>query len=177
MPTPMRLCDQELSDNLCVFVYCYGIHSRKLRQSLNCENGPYNPRVTEAGALSQVVHGDVLFQNSEFVRQRLSPQLLHEDSICGSNEKEQRPDRHVHKNGAAVLCRNPKHSPTEWHPHCCTTITIIICGPTSSIVLFFLLLLLLALLCPSWTASSSLSLTTATIASTRPTPLHSIQQR
>ena len=29
------------------------------------------------------------------MRQRLSQQLLHEDSICESNEKEQRPDGHV----------------------------------------------------------------------------------
>ena len=173
----MRLCDQELSDNLCVFVYCYGIHSRKLRQSLNCENGPYNPHVAEGGAPSQVVHVGVLFQNSEFVRQRLSPQLLREDSIVNPTKKNKgQPDTFT-RTTKAVLCRNSKHSPTEWHPHCCTTITIIICGPTSSIVLFFLLLLLLALLCPSWTASSSLSLTTATIASTRPTPLYSTQQR
>ena len=82
------------------------------------------------------------------MRQRLSPQLLHEDSICESNEKEQRPARHVQKNGAAVLCRNSNHSPTERRPHCCTTITITICGSTPFIVLFFLLLLLLILPLP-----------------------------
>ena len=85
--------------------------------------------------------------DSEFVRQRLSQQLLHGDSICESNEKEQRPARHVHKNGAAVLCRNPENSPTGGSS-CRTTITIIICGSTPFIVLFLLLPLLLILLLP-----------------------------
>ena len=52
--------DQELSDDLCVRLYYYGTHSLKLRQSLNCQNGPHNPDVAEAGALSRVVHVGVL---------------------------------------------------------------------------------------------------------------------
>ena len=89
--------DQALFCDLCECVwYCYGIHSLELRQLLNCPNGPYNPSVAEAGTFSQVVHVGVLF-DLEFVRQRLSPQLLRGDSICESNEKEQRPDVHVHK--------------------------------------------------------------------------------
>ena len=47
----------------------------------------------------------------------------------------------------AVLCRNPKHSPTGGSS-CCSTITIIICGSTPFIVLFLLLPLLLILLLP-----------------------------
>ena len=133
---------------VCWCLYCHGTHSGKLHQSLNCQNGPYNPHVAEAGTRSQAVLVGVLF-DSEFVRQRLSLQLLHEDSICESNEKEQRPDGNVHKDGAAVLSTTTTHHPTEWHPHCCTTITITICGSTPSIVLFFLLLpLLLILLLP-----------------------------
>ena len=56
----MSLQDQEHSENQCVCQYCDGTHSGQLRQSLNCQNGPYNPRVEEAGTLSQVVHGGVL---------------------------------------------------------------------------------------------------------------------
>ena len=55
---PTGTHDQVLSDDLCVRLcrYCLGTHSGQLRQSLNCATGPYNPRVAEAGALSQVVH-------------------------------------------------------------------------------------------------------------------------
>ena len=63
---------------------------------------------------------------------------------CESNEKEQRPDRHVHRNGRADLCRNPKHSPAGGSSRR-TTFAIILCGPAPLIVLFFLLVLLLIL--------------------------------
>ena len=133
---------------MCWCVYFHGTHSLKLRQMLNCQNGPYNPHVAEAGTRSQVVHGGVLFQDLDFVRQRLSQQLLHEDSIANPTKKNKGQTDTCTRKTKAVLCRNPKHSPTGGSS-CCTTITIIICGSTPSIVLFFLLLpLLLILLLP-----------------------------
>ena len=132
---------------VCLCVYCYGTHSHKLCQLQNCQNGPYNPHFAEAGTPSQVVLVGVLLEfrvRAPEVVTAAAPSRFG----CESNEKEQRPARHVHKNGAAVLCRNPNHSPTEWHPHCCIAITIIICGSTPFIVLFFLILHLLILPLP-----------------------------
>ena len=85
--------------------------------------------------------------------------------FANPTKTEQRPDGHVHKDGAAGLCTNPKHSPTEWHPRCCTTITIIICRSTPFIVPFLLLLLLLILPLPYPSRPT-------TITSTLPTPSH-----
>ena len=81
---------------------------------------------------------------------------------CESNEKEQRPDRHVRKNSGSDLCRNPENSPTEWRPHRYTTITITICGSIPFIVLFFSSSLLIFHCPPRPT----------TIVSTLPTPSH-----
>ena len=51
--TQMSSHDQELSNDLCVSLYCCGTHSGKLPQSLNCQNGPYKAHVPEAGTLSR----------------------------------------------------------------------------------------------------------------------------
>ena len=56
--TQMSSHDQELSNDLCVSLYCCGTHSGKLPQSLNCQNGPYKAHVPEAGTPSRA--GDVL---------------------------------------------------------------------------------------------------------------------
>ena len=135
--------DRALSDDLCVLVcvlprYTFSETtpivelSKRTVQSTCCRTGG-----TQSGRACECSLVD-----SDFLRQRLSPQLLDGDSIANPTKKEQRPDRHVHKNGGADLCRNPKNSPTGGSS-CCTTITIIICGSTPFIVLLFLLLLLI----------------------------------
>ena len=66
------------------------------------------------------------------VRQRLSQQLLHEDSIANPTKKNKGQTDAFTRTTKAVLCTNTTQHPTEWHPHCCTAIMIIICGSTPS---------------------------------------------
>ena len=78
------------------------------------------------------------------MRQNLSLQLLHGDSIANPTKRNKGQTDTFTGTEQRCCAEIPKHSPAGGSS-CCTTIAIILCGPAPLIVLFFLLVLLLIL--------------------------------